>query len=73
MTETQPSEHIPVPVPDEDHVDLTDFLAHLQELLVENADIREFLQDLVDMTAGRLSRNGNTIACGVTVIRQKSL
>ncbi|YCK81853.1 GAF and ANTAR domain-containing protein [Arthrobacter sp. D3-18] len=71
MTETQPSEQIPVPDPDEDHVDLTDFLVHLQELLVENADIREFLQDLVTMTSGKLSRDGNTIACGLTVIRQK--
>ncbi|VXC38062.1 GAF domain-containing protein [Arthrobacter sp. 9V] len=71
MTEAQPSKQIMGPPADEDQVDLTDFLAHLQDLLVENADIREFLQDLVDMTARKLTREGNTIACGVTVIRQK--
>ena len=75
MTETQPSRYVnsplPFPGPFEDHVDLTDFVEHLQDLLVENADIREFLQDLAALIAKKLTRNGNTIACGVTVIRQK--
>src|SRR4051794_4589427 len=75
MTETQPSRYINSPLPFagpvEDHVDLTDFVEHLQDLLVENADIREFLQDLASLIAKKLTRNGNTIACGVTVIRQK--
>lgn len=52
-------------------VDLTDFLVRLQDLLVDNADIREFLEDFACMTATKLTKNGNTIACGVTVIRQK--
>ncbi|TVU59521.1 GAF and ANTAR domain-containing protein [Paenarthrobacter nitroguajacolicus] len=75
MTDTQPSQHIGSP-PNGlrqyyEGVDLTDFVVHLQDLLVENADIREFLQDLADMTAMKLTTEGNTIACGVTVIRQK--
>ena len=71
MTETQPSEQIPTAGPLEDHVDLTDFLVHLQDLLVQNADVREFLQDFAELTARELTKPGNTIACGVTVIRQK--
>ncbi|MDR6688732.1 GAF domain-containing protein [Arthrobacter sp. 1088] len=75
MTETQPSRHIASPPSYlghyEDRLDLTDFVEHLQDLLVENADIREFLQDLAELIAQKLTRNGNTIACGVTVIRQK--
>ncbi|UKA50178.1 GAF and ANTAR domain-containing protein [Arthrobacter sp. FW305-123] len=71
MTETQPSQHISGSGMEEESVNLTDFLEHLQHLLVENADIREFLQDLVSMTARKLTSKGNVIACGVTVIRQK--
>ncbi|YCH06588.1 ANTAR domain-containing protein [Arthrobacter sp. alpha11c] len=77
MTETQPSptHYLGSPstfrVPDETHVDLTEFLTRLQDLLVENADIRDFLEDLATMTATKLTTAGNTIACGVTVIRQK--
>ncbi|WP_017197030.1 GAF and ANTAR domain-containing protein [Arthrobacter sp. M2012083] len=56
---------------DQAGVDLTDFLVRLQDLLVENADIREFLEDFACMTASKLTKTGNTIACGVTVIRQK--
>ena len=52
-------------------VDLTDFLERLQDLLVENADIREFLEDFAEMTAEKLTTPTNTVACGVTVIRQK--
>lgn len=51
--------------------DLTDFLVRLQDLLVDNADMRAFLEDFACMTATKLTKNGNTIACGVTVIRQK--
>jgi putative methionine-R-sulfoxide reductase with GAF domain len=75
MTETQPARHVASPPrflgTYADKVDLTDFVEHLQDLLVENADIREFLQDLASLIAKKLTRNGNTIACGVTVIRQK--
>ncbi|MGA8788342.1 MAG: GAF domain-containing protein [Paenarthrobacter sp.] len=38
---------------------------------MDNADMREFLEDFACMTASKLTKNGNTIACGVTVIRQK--
>ncbi|MBP2268017.1 GAF domain-containing protein [Pseudarthrobacter sp. PvP004] len=74
MTETQPSHHIGSPPNgqrQQDTADLTDFLVRLQDILVENEDIREFLQDLAEMTAAKLTRIGNTIACGVTVVRQK--
>lgn len=75
MTDTQPTEQVFSPQEwvssTEVKVDLTDFLLHLQNLLVENADVREFLQDLANMTATKLTQNGNVIACGVTVIRQK--
>ncbi|MDI2036043.1 GAF and ANTAR domain-containing protein [Paenarthrobacter nitroguajacolicus] len=71
MTETQRPDRLSGQDPVEDRVDLADFLVHLQDLLVHNADVRDFLQDLVELTAKSLTRNGNTIACGVTVIRQK--
>lgn len=75
MTETQPSHHIGSPPnglrQHQDTTDLTDFLVRLQDLLVENVDIRGFLQDLAEMTAAKLTKSGNTIACGVTVVRQK--
>ncbi|MBT2585279.1 ANTAR domain-containing response regulator [Arthrobacter sp. ISL-95] len=57
--------------PEQSEVDLTDFLLRLQDLLVDNADIRAFLEDFACMTATKLTKTGNTIACGVTVIRQK--
>ncbi|WP_416405453.1 ANTAR domain-containing protein [Arthrobacter sp. LFS091] len=63
--------HSPGALPDEAQLDLTDFLEHLQNLLVNNTDIREFLEDLAEMTARKLTTPANTVACGVTVIRRK--
>jgi len=71
VTETQPTQQVSNKAPDDSAENLTDFLLHLQDLLVENTDIRDFLQDLASMTARKLTRNSNTVACGVTVIREK--
>lgn len=57
--------------PGEVRVDLADFVVHLQDLLIGNTDVHDFLTDLAIMTAGQLSRNGNAISCGVTILRQK--
>lgn len=71
MTDTQPTRRVPGPDPTDDRANLTDFLVTLQNLLVENADIREFLRNLAELTADELNTAENTISCGVTVIRQK--
>jgi GAF domain-containing protein len=60
-----------LPYPGEGRIDLADFVVHLQDLLVDNVDVHGFLTDLATMTAAKLSGNGNTISCGVTVIRRK--
>ena len=57
--------------PGEHRIDLAEFVVHLQDLLLDNTDVQDFLTDLATLTASQLSGTGNTVSCGVTVIRQK--
>lgn len=52
-------------------MDGRDILQQLQDLLIGNADVQEFLDELSRMAAGRLSSPENQVSCGVTVIRRK--
>ncbi|MFE4196219.1 GAF and ANTAR domain-containing protein [Paenarthrobacter sp. NPDC056912] len=53
--------------------DNAEFVAQLQDLLVESADIPDFLPELVTATASRFSAMGSPVACGATVISNKKL
>lgn len=50
---------------------LQDFVLLLQDLVLESSDVRNFLTEMATIIAGQLSRDGNRISCGVTVVRQK--
>ncbi|MFC8039813.1 GAF and ANTAR domain-containing protein [Paenarthrobacter sp. NPDC057355] len=62
---------IPDSTPPAAPTDLTYFLERIQDLLIKNADIPCFLDELVDMTADELTTSANPVACGMTVMRQK--
>lgn len=48
-----------------------DVALHLQDLVLDSADVDEFLQDLASYSAGRFSRPDREIRCGLTVERHK--
>ncbi|WP_255769278.1 GAF and ANTAR domain-containing protein [Pseudarthrobacter sulfonivorans] len=50
---------------------LEDFVVQLQDLILESPDVSDFLTDMATIIAARLSRGGNHISCGITVIRNK--
>lgn len=43
----------------------------LQDLVLESADVEEFLRELSRYTAEALSRTGRRVLCGITVTRRK--
>lgn len=50
---------------------LQDFVLLLQDLVLESSDVRNFLTEMATIIAGQLSRDGNRISCGITVVRHK--
>lgn len=50
---------------------LPDFVLHLQDLVLASSDVHEFLTDTATIFALQLSRPGNHLSCGITVVRQK--
>jgi GAF domain-containing protein len=50
---------------------LEDFVLQVQDLILDSSDVRDFLTDMTAIIATRLSRSGNPISCGITVIRHK--
>jgi GAF domain-containing protein len=51
--------------------DLQDFVLVLQDLVLESADVRDFLTEMATVIAAEQSTDGNRISCGMTVVRQK--
>ncbi|WP_458112094.1 GAF and ANTAR domain-containing protein [Arthrobacter sp. R1-13] len=45
--------------------------SHLQDLVLDAADVHDFLQELVTFSASMLSARGKQILCGITVARRK--
>lgn len=45
--------------------------ARLQDLILDNNDVGEFLAGLVTLAATKLSRAGTGVSCGITVTRRK--
>lgn len=43
----------------------------LQDLVLDSLDVGEFLSNFARLAASKFSTSGNTVACGVTVIRRK--
>jgi GAF domain-containing protein len=50
---------------------LVEFVLQLQDLILDSADVRDFLTDMASIIAARLSFSGNHISCGITVLRNK--
>jgi GAF domain-containing protein len=50
---------------------LQDFVLLLQDLVLESSDVRNFLTEMATVIAGQLSRAGNRMSCGMTVVRHK--
>ncbi|WP_258804542.1 GAF and ANTAR domain-containing protein [Pseudarthrobacter sp. NS4] len=50
---------------------LGDIAAHMQDLVLENPDVEQFLQELAGYAAARLSRAGQEVFCGITLTRRK--
>lgn len=48
---------------------LQDFVLLLQDLVLESSDVRNFLTEMATTIAGQLSREGNRMSCGMTVVR----
>lgn len=48
-----------------------DFALHLQDLVLDSPDVRDFLADVVSIIAQELSSTRAHVACGITVIRHK--
>jgi GAF domain-containing protein len=43
----------------------------LQDLVLDSADVDEFLRDLADYTSDELSRTGRPVICGITIMRDR--
>lgn len=43
----------------------------LQDLVLDSADVEEFLRDLADFTTIELSRTGRPVICGITIMRRR--
>jgi GAF domain-containing protein len=56
---------------DERAASLEELVLQLQDLILQSSDVRDFLTDMATIIASRLSRSGNHISCGITVIRNK--
>ena len=43
----------------------------LQDLVLDSADVDEFVRDLADYTSEELSRPGRPVICGITIMRDR--
>ena len=50
---------------------VTDVAEHLQDMVLDSADVDEFLGELAGFSAASLSRPGYQVVCGITLIRRK--
>lgn len=49
----------------------TDVARHLQDLVLDNPEVEQFLGELAAYSAARLSGPGGTVSCGISVVRRK--
>jgi hypothetical protein len=53
------------------HEVFTDVARHLQDLVLDNPEVGQFLDELAVYSAARLSSPGREVSCGISVIRHK--
>jgi GAF domain-containing protein len=56
---------------DESTLDASSITQHLHELVLESADVEEFLRELARVSARSLSEPGDEILCGITLLQHR--